>query len=289
MKKIIAVVLLIIIMFSFVSCTTIANIVNPDYKDDYNDLLDMLLFLDVEDGYNPLTKRPNHLSKIKSILDEFPPFYKDIADIKQEYDQLEPLFKSLFDITSSYSERHKTAMHLLEIDSKYPKWDLARAIFHYMSDESILQVVLLGRWEDSSGNFLGFSEIEESDIWFSTNLLTDKQSDQEYYYYTANRAIGYYLKNDESSKFLSFRIVDISHSTINVYCYKDNTYYKLHNATKLTDNISSNNYADITYFILNTETLKYHLPTCSYLPYEYNSKRITAIYSYYSPCEHCNP
>ncbi len=47
------------------------------------------------------------------------------------------------------------------------------------------------------------------------------------------------------------------------------------------------------YYILNTKTEKYHLPSCSYLPSEANAKKIEKykIYAYssYSPCGHCNP
>ena len=48
-----------------------------------------------------------------------------------------------------------------------------------------------------------------------------------------------------------------------------------------------------TYYIANKETGKFHLPTCSYLPNEYNSYLVdvhnTAKLKRLSPCGHCNP
>ncbi len=227
MKKIIAVVLLMVTLFSLTSCATISNLINPELERKYSKVLEMTQFLYVVDGYNIINKIPYHFIELEELLDEFPPLYKDIAEIKDECKYLKMYFKALFNDNLSYSERHDAAMKLLKLGN-YNNWNLERAIFHYMSDQTILEVVLFGEWSNERHS-LYFSEGNESQIWLYTNLPNDKREDKEYYYYIDNRAIGYYLKDDETSKFLSFRIVDISYNQVKIYCISNGLYYTLNN------------------------------------------------------------
>ncbi len=245
MKKIIALTLILITLSSCTSCTMIANIFNPELSNKYDKLIDMLRFLDLEKDTFTLHIKPDYqlessddlpprMTKIKELLDDFPDNYEDVEEIREEYKYLESYFKELFNSRNSYSERQRAAMHLLKIDKEYSRWGLTNAIFYYTySIEAILKAVLLGNWEDESGYYLGFHEESNNDIWFSHNLPTAKNSDVEYYYFTENHIIGFYPKGDSSSKFNAFRVTDISHKAITIYCYKNNSYYILHNTTDL--------------------------------------------------------
>lgn len=251
MKKIIALLLVLITLMSCVSCTTVANIFNPELSNKYDKLLDMLRFLDLEDDkydsydagqivpsyqFESSDVLPERMIKIKELLEDFPNNYEDVEEIREEYQYLESYFKVLFNSKNSYSERHRAAMHLLKIDKDYSRWDLTHAVFYYTSSiQAILKAVLLGNWEDESGYYFGFYEKDNNDIWFHTNLPTAKNSDAEYYYFVIKHVIGYESKEDESTEFNSFRITDISYNAITVYCYKNNTYYILKNATDLSN------------------------------------------------------
>ena len=227
MKKIIAVVLLMVTLFSLTSCAAISNLINPELERKYSKVLEMTQFLYVVDGYNILNKIPYHFIELEELLDEFPPLYKDIAEIKDECKYLKMYFKALFNDNLSYSERHDVAMKLLKLGN-YNNWNLERAIFHYMSDQTILQVVLFGEWSNDH-YFLYFGEQNEGNIWIRYNLPTDERKDEKYYYYIDNRAIGFCLKSNETSKFLSFRIVDISYNQVKIYCIFNGEYYTLSN------------------------------------------------------------
>jgi len=49
----------------------------------------------------------------------------------------------------------------------------------------------------------------------------------------------------------------------------------------------------VNYYIGNKNTKKFHLPSCSFLPYEHNriyfTEREDAINSYFDPCLKCEP
>ena len=235
MKKAISILLVIIILSTLTSCSFLIDVINPEIEGKYEDLLEMLLFLDIENGYDSLTYTPTHMTNIHNLIEQIPSGYKDIDAIKTEYNQICPYFKALFNTKKTYSARHQAAMDLLKMDSRYTRWDITRAIFHYMECgqhqlfifDEIFEIVLLGTWKDSYGSYLKFYEKEDGDIWFVNNLPTDKESDRTYNYFIDGMLIKYADQENKENKFNAFRIIAISSNSITVHCYKNSRQYIL--------------------------------------------------------------
>lgn len=210
------------IILSCTSCTAISDLVDPDLKDYYLELREKMLFTDIS-----FYTIPMHLKSIENKLDIFPSSYRDVKEIKDEFIYINSQFKVLGDNTYSYTKRHAAAMNLLEKDSYYDKWDLKSGINYYTYDEEVLSSILLGRWEDSSGNYFSVYEKQERDIWISYNLPTDKQEGKEYLFNINGNIIEFYQGDEETTRFNVFRIVDISHDKLNIFCYSNSKYYTL--------------------------------------------------------------
>ena len=229
MKKIISLLLLVTILISCTSCAAISNIFHPELETKYTRVLEMIQFLYVEEGVDLFEGVPRHFTVLENLLEEFPPFYLDIDEIKEECKIFKMYFKSLFDKSASYSERHDVAMTLLK-KGNYNGWNFERAIFHYMSYQDILEVVLFGEWGSSYSFY--FSEKDDNDIWLYTNLPNDKESGVTYFFFIDNRVIGYESADGNSVKFNAYRIVDISFNEVKIYCFSNNKYYTLENNSK---------------------------------------------------------
>lgn len=184
-------------------------------------------------------------------------------------------FKKLRDVYLSLSEKQNTLT-----------WDF-KAYGDKLLDEdkegSLLSAFAIGKWIDSYGHYFNFYEDDNNIIFFSTNLPFD-DSNKVASYSVKSRNI--FLKVDFFD-IPAYRVLDITRNSITVYCFDNEKSYVLEKIDE--------GYKENSFFILNTATKKWHLPSCIYLPDIENEKRVgiadyyKGLYPGYTACQHCKP
>jgi hypothetical protein len=321
MKKIISLVLIfIIITMSMSSCFRVEQLIEDIRQDTcnhyylssnpyvcnncgvYNESKCAPIYKRLEDA-GQFSDDLNFTEEVEYCLNELPYGYKNVARYTYLYNwwmqkrdilavESVHIARKLLGISDfvNYKKIQDTYLELIEKENTLA-WDFKKYANNLIDDDTIglnmLGACALGVWGDimdPQDRFLIFMELDNNKIDFGCGLPRCENS-AAWDCYISDRTI--YL-NVYNTKVISYRITDISRKTITVYCFEDGRYYTLE---KTNEGYNK----DIHYFVLNTATKKWHLPSCKYLPDTENEKRVgiadyyKGLYPGYTACQHCKP
>lgn len=225
MKKLFALLLVIVTVFSLNSCMVINYFSNLNVQ--HRQLKEAILFTN-ENG----DTASEQLEYIAELLRYLPDSYRDTATIKIQYDKIKTEFDTLNNIYRTMQQRHDAAMTLLKYDEAFPDWNLNNLVLQNMLEKSfVFSVVLFATWKNSSGYYIQFYEKISNETWFRTNIPNSKKENTDYFYYIDQNVIGYQPTTDASSAFPAYGILEVSYDEIHIFCYANATHYYLSNVS----------------------------------------------------------
>ena len=225
MKKLFALLLVIVTVFSLNSCMIINYFSNLNVQ--HRQLKEAILFTN-ENG----DTASEQLDYIEELLSNLPDSTKDTATIREQYNKIKTEFDTLNNSYRTMQQRHDAAMTLLKYDEKYDDWNLNNLVLQNMlEDDAVFGAVLFATWKNSSGYYIEFFEKTSNDTWFHYNIPTNEKSGVEYYYYIENNVLGFCPQKDSSAKFPVWGILEVSYDEIHIFCYANTTHYYLKNVS----------------------------------------------------------
>lgn len=183
-------------------------------------------------------------NNIDDILEDLPSNYKDVAEIKKEYTQIQKHIKVIESARrKNDADANKTReayAALYNFNTSHHNWNLSSYLDGVL--ENCFSIFVFGKeWENDSYYFQWYEDGDGSGECLSTNLPNNKESNKDYYFYNAYtdgsgylnpHQFGYENINNDSDKFLAFRIVNVSYTSskwqIKIYCYSNSRTYTLY-------------------------------------------------------------
>lgn len=198
--------------------------------------------VNADKNYSELTSMMTNFDKngsvysIKSKIQEIPTTYKDIKTIKDEADDLERAINK-----NSYGRPQWGKVYNFDYD--HSNWDCK----HYLYNYNFYSLFINAVWDiDGTNKQLYYYHDGPGERFSPSSALPNNmESSKDYYFYTefdyfndtkamVNQYMrfGYVNKNDSSDKFLAYEIGDYringqGKRQIKVFCYSNNTEYKL--------------------------------------------------------------